>query len=269
MGLIASIQQAGHRLTSKARRVLGAGWPRGGQGVYDASVRFAGRRFRPVVRAGTTDLDRVHLILCENSEYRLPSVVRPKVIFDIGANIGTTAIYYAAVYPEADIYCFEPLPENIELLRINAQRHSDRIHVIPKGVSDQPGAFPYAMSRDERNFGGGGFSYLRQDPSENFMLPVTTVAEAMQELGIDRVDVFKIDTEGSELAVLKGIPQAVREQAQAFIGELHGIGNWDVCELLSQSHALGVHKRLAAGCFPFVGLRQDLARPASSIKQAA
>jgi len=232
-------------------------------------VRLGGRILHPVIRRGSSDIDLVNLILCENSEYRLPDMVKPRVIFDIGANIGITALYYSVVYPEAQIYCFEPLPENLELLRINAQRHSDRIHVIPKGLSDTPGWFEYSMSPDPRNFGGGGFSYLHNDRSRRRFLPLTTVRDAMRELKIRSVDVFKIDTEGSERAILRGIPESVKTRAQAFIGKLHGIGNWYVCEQLAKSHAVGVHKRFDAGCFPFIAVRQDLVHRASVVKRAA
>lgn len=230
-----------------------------GAAVQDVHRRLRGRTVKVFVRAGSCDLDLVDLILSEDSEYRLPAVVQPQVIFDVGANIGITAVYYSVVYPDADIYCFEPLPENLELLRINTKRNSGRIHVIPKGLSDAPGVAVYSKSADPRNLGGGGFAYVAADRKRNLPLPLTTVREVMVDLGVRRVDVFKIDTEGSELAVLRGTPPSVLAGAQAVIGELHGVGNWEVCQMLSGSHSLGVNKRLTAGCFPFIAVRNDLA----------
>jgi hypothetical protein len=37
------------------------------------------------------------------SEYFFPKVINPKVIFDIGGNIGITAVYMASLFPKAKI----------------------------------------------------------------------------------------------------------------------------------------------------------------------
>lgn len=232
---------------------------RSSDGEYaEMRVRFAGRTFGMSVRQGTLDADIVRVILRRDSEYRLPDCVHPKVIFDCGANIGATAVYYSVLFPEADIYCFEPVPANLELLRLNTQRHSDRIRVIPTGLSDAPGSFEFHPSNDPRNHGGGSFARSGVDMSRTLSLPVITVEQAMREVGVDHIDLFKIDTEGAELPIVRGIPEDIRANAQAFIGELHGVGDWELCELLSRTHDVGVNKRYDAGCYPFVAVRKGL-----------
>lgn len=226
--------------------------------VNEYRVRLAGKSLSLVGRPGSIDVDLMRMILREESEYRLPAEISPSVIFDVGANIGMAAAYFATVYPQARIYCFEPLPENLELLRVNAARTSPRITVIPCGLSDRTAELEYRYSRDPRNFGGGGFHALGTREERSVTLDVTTAGKAMADLGLDRVDVFKIDTEGHEMAILKGIPEAARIAAQAFIGELHGECDWSFCETLAESHAVGVQKRYQAGCFPFMGIRKDL-----------
>ena len=59
------------------------------------------------------------------SEYFFPKELNPKVIFDIGGNIGITAIYLASLFPKAKIYTFEPLPDNFEILQINIQQYQN------------------------------------------------------------------------------------------------------------------------------------------------
>ena len=114
------------------------------------------------------------------------------------------------------------------------------------------------MSANPRSFGGGTFMAIGHDETKQFDLPLDRVSDVLDELGIDQVDLWKVDTEGSELSIISAIPESVREQSQAFIGELHGVGDWDVCNTLSPSHAIDIDKRLTAGCFPFMAVRRDL-----------
>jgi len=222
------------------------------------AVRFAGRVLDLTVRQGTTDVDLIGMILCRQSVYALPQEVQPKVIFDVGANIGIAAVYYSVVYPKATVYCFEPLPANIELLCANASRNSDRIRVIRRGLSDVAGSFEYHMSGNRRSYGGGTFCQVGSDPSRAVMLPVGTVRQAIEEAAVDQVDVFKIDTEGSEWRILRGIDDQMRPKVQAYTGELHGVNDWEFCRLLAQSHAIDIHKRYDRNCFPVMAVRKDL-----------
>lgn len=230
-----------------------------GNTIAAVDVRFGGQTIRFHVREGTVDLDIVSMIVQRDSEYRLPAMIKPKLIFDVGANIGATAAYYACVYPEAQICCFEPLPENLHLLEANVKCFGGRVCVLPYGLYDQPGELTYHRSGDPRNFGGGGFVNFAHDDAKQ-TLPLKTTAMAMDELGISSVDVFKIDTEGAELPVLRGIPEMIRRNAQAFIGELHGVNDWKFCDLLSESHALSLNKALNRGCHPILAVRKDLVK---------
>ncbi len=246
-----SIKMAGNLATlkhlwrpSSAKRVL--------------NIRFRGQRFQVQVRGGTIDTELIRQILCEGSEYRLPMPIDPQVIFDIGANIGITSLYYAAVYPKARIYCFEPVPQNIEILRFNTAAFADRITVIPTGLGRQIGTFPFHPSSDPANLGGGSYHVGSNDPAQVIHLPVTTVGDVCQELGIKKIDLFKIDAEGAELDIIKGIPQHLLDGAAAVIGELHGIGDFEFLEHLSQSHNVGISKRYDRNCYPFVAARKKI-----------
>ena len=229
-----------------------------GHPVRDMRVRFKGRKLNVRIRRGTTDADLVGMILRGDEMYRLPQNVHPRVIFDIGANIGITALYFALAYPDAQIYCFEPLPENLELLRHNTTPYHGRIHVVPYGLSDRSGKFEYHMSDNPHSFGGGGFHRVGHDPSRKLILPVAAVSQAVTGLGVKQVDLFKIDTEGAEWSILRSIPESLRAGAQAFVGELHGVDDWRCCELLARTHAIGIQKDVTRRCFPFTAIRKDL-----------
>jgi FkbM family methyltransferase len=226
--------------------------------LLELTIHFAGRDWFATVRDDTTDLDLIDMLLTDPSMYQLPKAVKPKVIFDIGANIGIASLYFAAVYPDAQIHCFEPLPQNIELLRRNVQCNHGNITVHPVGLSDVPGTFTYHLSGDPKSFGGGTFHRIGANTDNELQLPVTTVERALADAGVDLVDLFKIDTEGNEWPIFKAIPPSIRSNAQAYIGELHGLNDWDFCKLLSDTHDLDLDKRYNRNCHPFLAVRKDL-----------
>ena len=43
-----------------------------------------------------------------------------RTIVDVGANIGNHAAYWQAFVPHTLLHCFEPIPDNYELLLLNA-----------------------------------------------------------------------------------------------------------------------------------------------------
>ena len=51
--------------------------------------------------------------------WNISKPIDPKVIFDLGAHIGATALYFCIKYPNSKVYCFEPIPENIQHFKLN------------------------------------------------------------------------------------------------------------------------------------------------------
>ncbi|WGE30901.1 hypothetical protein PHA77_18075 (plasmid) [Edwardsiella tarda] len=63
---------------------------------------------------------------CEVNEYfSTPITLQPTTILDIGANIGAFALRAHQEWPDAYIACYEPMPNNVQLLR----QHVDTILV--------------------------------------------------------------------------------------------------------------------------------------------
>lgn len=135
----------------------------------------------------------------------------PEVVFDVGAHVGYVSAFYRKAFPEAEIHCFEPTPETREAL----QRHlggDARVHVHGTALSDREGEADFHV--DNRTFAGGANSLLPHTPAfheahpraryERIRVPCTTLDAEAGRLGIDRIDVLKLDVEGAELKVLAG-----------------------------------------------------------------
>lgn len=229
-----------------------------GHELATVKVHHNGQTANLLVRLGTTDVDLVKMIFEARCMYHLPSQVKPGTIFDCGANIGMTAACFAMTYPKSQIYCFEPLPDNLEILTENIAQFGDRVRVMPFGLSDTVGSFTYNMSANPNSFGGGTFCKIGSDEDRAEQLPVRTVGDVMDELAIKQIDLFKLDTEGSEYAILKGTPPSTYRNAQAIVGELHGVNDWDFCNLIDASHHIGINKAWNRRCYEFVAIRRDL-----------
>lgn len=85
-----------------------------------AKLRWQGRDV--FYRPGTSDPFVIYQILLRRgskAEYCLPRALEPKVILDIGSNLGASILFFHRRFPTARIYGFEPHPETFRILEAN------------------------------------------------------------------------------------------------------------------------------------------------------
>lgn len=125
---------------------------------------------------------------------------------DIGANIGTTSIYYKKkIDTDVRILAFEPSNENFKLLQINAILNDISIsdnYFEPTGLSSKKAEG--VLSFDESNPGGSSLVLSNSDKQERVLL--TTFDSYLDERHIDvkRIKYLWIDVEGHEARFLMG-----------------------------------------------------------------
>jgi FkbM family methyltransferase len=135
------------------------------------------------------------------------------VVLDVGANEGDFAAAVLALLPEARLVCFEPHPRTAARL---AARFADRQSVVIRdvAVSDRPGGLAL---HDYQGGEGSAHASLLADTftdvyaaaSVSFDVDVVALDDMLVALDIERVDLVKIDVEGSERAVLVGMKRAL------------------------------------------------------------
>lgn len=127
-----------------------------------------------------------------------PSVLQPdsvKVIYDIGANIGASCIYWLDSYPSAHVYAFEPCAESFALLLKNVDGMNCTVRNVGLGHSD----------------GFVSLYHSIEDPCCNSLLKHRSegkemvVVERSRTRLVGDIDILKIDTEGSEYAILSDV----------------------------------------------------------------
>ena len=179
------------------------------------------------------------------------------VVFDVGANIGLFTLFTNRKCPTAQIYAFEPLPPNFELLRANVARHEIDAHLFNYGLSESSTVANFVFYPEAAGLSGHAANragdkeitraivqdwihnaarsqeedllpqsqldelldeYLR---GETYSCEVKTLSDVIRENNIEQVDLLKIDVEGSELYVLSGIEEEDWSRIKQIVMEVH------------------------------------------------
>jgi FkbM family methyltransferase len=216
-------------------------------------------------RSGTSDAGLIYNILLKRgrkSEYSLPPEARlgpqdVKVVLDIGANIGIASLYFASSFPHAAVHAFEPDPGNCELLAANA-RALPRIHVHAFALGADDGELELFDSDDKANLGGFSSHGLGVNTGRSKRVPVRHAGRALAELGVDRVDLIKIDTEGAEWEILTSIDRALLGGVRVIMGELHGRRDFELLHFLQPMFHIGAKKQLKTRLFNFFAVNREV-----------
>ena len=138
------------------------------------------------------------------------SVLRPGDTFvDVGANIGyVTGIARKRVGPSGRVYSFEPVPEYAAMLEASVQSaRVTNVIVEQQAVGDRQGTVPIKVS-GRANIGWNTIvpGFMGESPdARTYEVPLTTLASYFKERDIVDVRLLKIDVEGAELLVLRGL----------------------------------------------------------------
>lgn len=133
-------------------------------------------------------------------------IVKPSmVVIDIGANMGYYSLLAAKlVGDKGKIYAFEPDPINYNLLVDNIKINQfTNIVPIQKAVSNKIGKIKLFL--DKENFGGHTLSHKNIQTKQNGFLEVetTTIQDFLKGEGNIKVDLIKMDVQGSEGLVIE------------------------------------------------------------------
>jgi FkbM family methyltransferase len=171
------------------------------------------RVLRHVADAALTYLHAENHDLATNGEGFVLDCVAPqaRTILDVGANRGDGALEAVRRCPQAAVHCFELASSTREELRRRVEAEP-RIRVEATGLSSRAGPVRVKHYPGESAW-TSIYDYPHDEPSGWTDEVVTTGDAFLAVAGLTQVDLLKIDTEGSELAVLQGFRAALERQA--------------------------------------------------------
>lgn len=141
--------------------------------------------------------------------------LRFRTVFDVGANVGQSALEFSGSFPEARIWSFEPFTEPFEEL----VRATEKLNVVcvRLALGSAPGEVTVAVDEHSvhnsllRAVAGGA----HDGPVET--VRVTTIDDFTADNGIEHIDFLKVDTEGFDLEVIAGAERCLGTGAVSFV----------------------------------------------------
>lgn len=134
------------------------------------------------------------------------------VVLDVGANVGRYSNMIKKLYPQAEIYAFEPHPKIYSVLHTEAQKYG--YTALNLGCDHREG---HLKLYDYADFDNGEHASiykdviekLHQGTSKAYSIEVTTIDRFFADQHLNCVSLLKIDTEGNELHILKGAQEII------------------------------------------------------------
>lgn len=170
-------------------------------------AKLAHRRFGPLyIRPGTSDPFVLEQVLID-SQYDLadaPQFARiveayrtalrkgeTPLIVDCGANIGLSALYFSALFPQARVVAIEPSAANAAVARRNVAGR-DKIRIMEAAIDSRARELILADP------GLGSWGLVTRADGPGAAVRSTTMNDILRESGAERCLIAKIDIEGAE-----------------------------------------------------------------------
>lgn len=183
------------------------------------------------------------------TDYLKNHVKRGDIALDIGAHVGYYTLLFAElVGPDGRVYAFEPNPDMMKVLKFNVKSNGfENVTFIQKAASD---------------FTGKTRLYVPEVTDTASLNPMTGVRKIIEiesvrvdDLNIGQIDFVKIDVEGAEFRVLKGMDEALYWNPEAkliveFCPENLGNAVSPLLQLLQDYNKKGMDRNILFHKFP-------------------
>ena len=184
----------------------------------------------------------------------------PRIVLDVGANIGDWSLAALKYLPGATVHAFEIAPATSAKLGANAVSMGDRLIVNACGLGEATGEITlYYTPESDTASSTVSLAMDIARPNhgvtrvEEMKAPITTGDAYMAEHTLTHIDFLKIDVEGAELSVLKGFTDAFARKAIEVVQFEYGQVNLRTRVFLEDfyqfftAHGFLVGKRLPEG----------------------
>lgn len=164
------------------------------------------------------------------------SHIREMVVVDVGANLGFFTLYAKSIFPDAKVYCIEPLQENYAFLLKNVSMNGqikDSLTTLNVALWSESGSLTLSGSKNEK-FPTGASVLSKKDEVIKYQVSALGFEDLFSRYGLAEISFLKLDCEGAEYDILYQCNQANLERVHSIVIEVHeGAGDRENAEALS------------------------------------
>ncbi|NND41633.1 MAG: FkbM family methyltransferase [Silicimonas sp.] len=223
----------------------------GNRSAYNDEVNLR-MRFGKLVMPCTMRLSDIFILgeILFEDQYKLKSrIPEGATIIDAGGNVGFSSMLFLGEYQPSQVHVFEPSEDSFRLLSKNLGSAA--------GVVLNKSAVGRTSGQSTLHHGefAGMHSLLQahgMDGGE--IVDVLSLADYMENCGLTRIDLLKLDIEGAELDALIGLGDRIAD-VSVIVGEVH--------EAMVDSDA--IYEHLASNSFDIVWKKYFQEGPVSQV----
>ena len=186
-----------------------------------------------------------------------------EVFYDIGANIGLYTV--VAATHGATVYAFEPHVGNAQSLLQNIHLNEcDQVRVITSALHWTSGYIPFHYASQKPGSSGSQLGHTQSETGQEFIPVATelkyavTVDELLNRQVIQPATLVKLDVDGNELMILRGmVGLLTRQPPRSIQVEVHPVDRMAILDFmedhgytLSARHYTAIGKRHLADGVP-------------------
>ncbi len=161
----------------------------------------------------------------------------PKLIVDVGANVGVFALRAAELFPKAEIIAFEPslpayaqlvrnLRANPAITRVDARRCAvvgpSDVHEVQFWVDSTSSTTSTLVASAVRDHAAGHWEKV----------PAVSLSDLLASTGA--VDLLKLDVEGAEYEILSETPSSALARVQSIVLEYHRVEGHSFTDIVGE-----------------------------------
>lgn len=180
--------------------------------------------------------------------YRFETTSKEPIIYDCGANIGMSCLYFKKLYSNAKIKAFEADPKLIKVLKKNLEKNDvlNGIEIIDRAVWINDKGIKFSSEGAD-----GGSIYGAKN---KIIINSIRLKDYIEKE--DKIDMLKIDIEGAEYDVLKDCKDCLSHVENLFV-EYHSWNNAEqklseILEILEKNGFRYYIENLTKRNYPFV-----------------
>ena len=155
----------------------------------------------------------------------LHSFLKKEMTFiDVGANQGEFSLFAAGRLSGGRVLAFEPMSLFFDRLTLNVKLNNmTNIKCFQLGLSDRAGETEIYFNDDNQlnHEGLASLFTLNKDDQRREIIQVRMLDDIVQTEKIGKIDLIKIDVEGSEWAALRGSEKVLKQYKPALMVELN------------------------------------------------